>query len=169
MSNNSVTDIRQPFPEDNKEMLRQLWSQEPESIDEFIRYLDRTFEFDYGTICHAIAAAGIAAMKRMDKTSQGGITGFQANAIMWIFVRNWGGYGGPMQLINYEQMLFPQSAEHFAKEITPDCFEWLKTKARDTLTNAESLAPEARAHLISIIEGNVPFGYTVKKVENESS
>ena len=74
-----------------------------------------------------------------------------------------------MQLINYEQMLFPQSAEHFAKEITPDCFEWLKGKARDTLTNAESLDPAVRAHLLSIIEGNVPFGYTIKKEENEST
>lgn len=169
MTTESTTDVRQKFPEEDKEMLRQLWAQEPASVDEFIKYLDKTFEFDYGTICHAIAAAGIAAMKQMDKTSQGDITGFQANAIMWIFIRNWGGYGGPMQLINYEQMLFPQSAEHFAKEITPACFEWLKARARDTLTNAESMAPEVRAHLISILEGNVPFGYTIKKVENEGS
>lgn len=158
-----TTDVRQKFPEEDKKMLRRLWEYEPASVDEFIEYLDQTFEFDYGTICHAIAAVGIAAMKQMNRTSQGGISGFQANAIMWIFIRNWGGYGGPMQLINYEQMLFPQSAEHFTKEITPECFEWLKTKARDTLINAESMAPEVRAHLISILEGNVPFGYTIKK------
>ena len=36
---------------------------------------------DYGTVCHAIALSAVA------RTAQGGITGFQAGAVMWEFIK----------------------------------------------------------------------------------
>ena len=44
---------------------------------------------DYGTVCHAIALSAVATAWAANKTAQGGITGFQAGAVMWEFIKNW--------------------------------------------------------------------------------
>ena len=60
-----------------------------ENLPKFFQKLTEQYGHDYGTICHAMAAGALATMRAMDKTPQGGITGFQAGAIMWEFIKRW--------------------------------------------------------------------------------
>lgn len=61
-------------------------------LAEFVRHLVEDYEHDYGTICHAVAAAGLAAMRCVNTDSdQGGITGFQASCVLWSVIARWTG------------------------------------------------------------------------------
>ena len=79
------------------------------TLPEFVRKLTEDYSHDYGTICHAIAAAALAAAHAVDHSPAGGITGFQSGCIMWEFIQEWQHLRGkPLRLTNYEDMLFPQ-------------------------------------------------------------
>jgi hypothetical protein len=134
-------------------------------LPEFLRHLSEDFEHDYGTICHAIAAAGVAAMRALDRTPEGGITGFQAACIMWEIIVGWRTEyrGKPLKLVNYEKMLFPQYEHAFQKRISPDTWEWLRKQAREKLDEEEGAAPGVLAHWQAIVAGQVPFGYRVSE------
>lgn len=137
------------------------------TLPEFVRHLAHDFEHDYGTICHAVAAAALGAAHAIDHDAeQGGITGFQAGCIMWEFLRHWLEEKGPLRLVRYEHMLYPQYAESFAKTITPDVWEFLQKEAKKLLAEpvrSSFAVPEVRDHWQSIADGRVPFGYVVKE------
>lgn len=151
----------QKIDETDKEIIRQWFTEDVSSVDEFINKLATEYEHDYGTIVHAMAAVAIRAMLKLDETPQGGITGFQAGAIMWKFIRNWMHYEGPMKLMRYENMLYPQYAESFATTIDAATWEYLQDTAKKKLAEDGHVHPNVRAHWISIVEGRVPFGYTL--------
>lgn len=140
-------------------------AQTPETLPEFMRKLASDYEHDYGTICHAVAASAVAAAWAMNKSKYGGITGFQAGAIMWEFICHWQymGEDKPLRLVDYENMLFPQYADKFAKTITPDTWKWLQEEAQKNIDKgAENVHPNVLTHWQSIIDGVVPFGYVVE-------
>lgn len=152
-----------PVTEDNKDVIEGWYDQAKNvgSVDEFIDYLAE-FRHDYGTICHAVAAAGIRAMHTMDRSPAGGITGFQAGAITWELVRHWGGREGPLSMVDFEKMLYPQYADQgsFRMRMSRDTFTWLQEKAEKQLRDNRG-SPEVMAHCKSIVAGTVPFGWTV--------
>jgi len=64
-------------------------------LKKFIKKM-KSYNHDYGTICHAMTAAALAAMWVVDRDPIcGGITGFQAGCIMWEFMRRWNGVEAP--------------------------------------------------------------------------
>lgn len=133
-----------------------------EELPEFLRHLVEDYEHDYGTICHALAAGSLATTHAMNKTEQGGITGFQSGAIMWEFIRHWGiGINGPMQLIRYENMLYPQYWEYFTT-ISESTWKWLQREAKRKLKESPDAHPDIKAHWEKIVNGKVPFGYVIK-------
>lgn len=115
-----------------------------ESLPTFIRHLTEDYQHDYGTICHAVTAAAIAAAYVANKTPQGGITGFQAGAVMWEFMQNWDTSlkDKPLKLIN--------------------TWQWLKNEAQKKLDDGGVLHPDVKKHLESIINGIIPFGFKVE-------
>lgn len=125
--------------------------------------LTKTYRHDYGTICHAVAASALAAAHVMDRDNeQGGITGFQASAVMWEFVGHWLGNRGPMVMRRWEDALYPQNEPRFAHVMSPDVWAWLQAEATQLLAGAKSTAhPNVVAHWQSIVDGTVPFGMTV--------
>jgi hypothetical protein len=134
------------------------------TLEELPTFLDRLQNFythDYGTICHAIAASAIATAWAMNKGPQGGITGFQAGAVMWEFIRHWGNLQGPARMLTYDDMLYPQS-EHKYKTISQDTFDWIQEQAKEHLADANKGSVEVREHWQSIVDGVVPFGYTIE-------
>jgi len=136
------------------------------TLSEFFRHLAHDFVHDYGTICHAVAAAAIAAASAMDRDAeQGGITGFQSGAVMWQFVQNWLQEKGPLELVRYEHMLYPQYEGEFANTITPNAWKFLQEQAAKNLANYDKrlTSVEVVAHWQSIAEGVVPFGYVVSE------
>ena len=141
-----------------------------ETLPAFLTKLLEEFQHDYGTICHAIAASAIASAWAMNKTEQGGITGFQAGGVMWEFIKNWG-YGGepkPLALLDYSNMLYPQYEYHFQRKISGDTWKWLQKKAEDMLSDDGAMMhPNVIKHLQTIVDGVVPFGYEVESEEEE--
>ena len=57
-----------------------------DKLPAFLDHIMNDYNHDYGTICHAITAGGLATMHALDRSDAGGITGFQAGCIMWHIV-----------------------------------------------------------------------------------
>lgn len=131
------------------------------TLPEFVRKLTEDFQHDYGTICHAIAAAAIAAMHAVDHSPEGGITGFQANCIIWEVIEKWGVFNeGPKRMLSYADLLYPQYQEKFST-IKPETWKWVQEKAKEILAEHKEMHPEVQAHMESVAAGNLPFGLKV--------
>lgn len=135
-----------------------------EKLPEFLNHLLNDYEHDYGTICHAIIAGAIATMWAMNNHPQGGITGFQASCIIWGVVRQWSYRHNKcgLKIIDYDKFLYPQYQHYFEKTITPDTWESIQQQARVMLSDKNSMMHhDVKKHLESIVEGVIPFGYTI--------
>lgn len=132
-----------------------------DELPAFVNKLINEYRHDYGTICHAIAAAGIAAMWAVEHSDQGGITGFQAGCITWEILRNWQHIDGPAQIVEYRDMLFPQYDSKF-KQISKETWTYLQEEATKSLASETLMNPRVREHMQSIVNGVVPFGMAVE-------
>lgn len=146
--------------EDGEQKEWYLRARDVESVDAFIVEL-AGYEHDYGTICHAVAAVAIAAAYRMNATDQGGITGFQAGAIMWEFIKHWNHVEGHARLLKFGDMLYPQYGERFASVMGESVWTWLQKKAKENLAEKEG-SGNVHAHWQTIADGFVPFGWVVR-------
>jgi len=146
----------------HKEWYKEAEKMSMDKLFPFINHLLNDYEHDYGTICHALAAGAIATANAMNNSEQGGITGFQAGAVMWKFIEHWLPCNGPMRLVRYEEMLYPQYAEKFEKTISEATWKWLQKEAKKLLESGGNMHPDVKTHMESIVNGKVPFGYTIK-------
>lgn len=150
-----------------KEWYAEARNQTIETLLDFINHMMGDYDHDYGTVCHAIAACAMAAIHVADNHPvNGGITGFQASHTMWQIVRQmmYKDNKTGLRLLNYDDMLYPQYEYKFEKTISRSIFEELQKVARENLESNESAHPKVIAHWQSIVDGNVPFGYTIKEV-----
>lgn len=145
-----------------KEWYEQAKGMTTEALPEFIRHLTEDYDHDYGTICHAITAAALAAARSVDKSPSGGITGFQAGAVMWEFITNWmiEYKEKPLRLVNFENMLYPQYEDRFSKTVPQETRDWLVEKAKEGLQE-KNMHPDVKQHMESIASGALPWGYVV--------
>jgi hypothetical protein len=140
------------------------------TLYKFLSNLCYKYEHDYGTIIHAMAAGAIATATAMNRTPAGGITRFQADGVMWQFIRGWS-YGNNvtgLKLIDYDKMLFPQYRESFEKTISQETFQRLQKRASELMGEREEgkgASIEVLEHWRRIIEGEVPFGYSLTDSE----
>ena len=121
--------------------------------------------YSYESIPEAIAACAVGAAWAADHHPNGGITGFQASWVMWQFIQNWMGKQDScgLKLIDYDDMLYPQYDYKFCdKTIDRSTWEALQKKAAEYLAEDRGVE-EVKAHWRSIVNGVVPFGYTVKE------
>lgn len=125
----------------------------------FIERLMNGYRHDYGTVCHAVAACALAAAHAANRTEGGGITGFQAGAIMWEFIRHWRGLDGPTTLQEWGDALYPQNADRF-NSINRDTLEWLQAEARKRLEEPGA-HPNVQKHWEALAAGGGPFGLKV--------
>lgn len=150
-----------------KEWFANAKKQTLETLPAFMNHVLNDYCHDYGTICHAISACAIAAAWAADGSEQGGITGFQAGFVMWDFIRQWrySSNKSGLKIIDYDNMLYPQYEYKFTnKEIPQSIWESLQKQAEELLREEKPYAHETVIeHWQSIIDGNVPFGYTVKE------
>ena len=167
--------MKKPIIEEDGE--HDIWYKEVEEISyeklpAFIDHLVKDYEHDYGTIVHALAAGAIATIKAMNRTEAGSITGFQAGCVMWQFICKFMYPDNKLglKLLNYDELLYPQYAEKFRREISKSTFEKIQQEARQKLVeladNTENgkphmCHPSVYAHWQSIVKGQVPFGFTL--------
>lgn len=137
-----------------------------EKLPEFLRHLNEDYCHDYGTICHAITASGIAAMWATDH-SCGGITGFQAGCIMWEFIKHWNyEYNKTgLKLIDYDNLLYPQYSDKFEKTIPQWIWDALQKEAKNKLDEVKDglVHPDVKKHWENIVAGKIPFGFTISE------
>lgn len=133
-----------------------------EDLTEFLKYVKENCNCGYGEAPRAMAQASLAVAWYLAK--EFGITGFQAGCVMWDFVRDWNYSSNKsgLRIVDYDNMLYPQYQYEYEKTIRPHVWEALQKEAAKNLEESEYAHPNVRAHWKSIVEGNVPFGYTVK-------
>ena len=148
----------------HKEWMIEAREQTLETLPDFITKLTTQYDHDYGTICHAIAAAAVGAAWAVEKSPQGGITGFQAGAITWEIIRGWNGSmlgDCGAKIVKYENMLYPQYEQDFDKKISSGVWKNIKKQASENLA-LKGGNENVLAHWKSIADGVVPFGYEVE-------
>ena len=128
------------FIEVKKQWMAEARQQKIDTLPDFIKKLVENYKHDYGTIVHAMTAGLIGVAEAIDKSEQGGITGFQAGCLMWGFVREWSFRDNKtgLQLIDFDQMLWPQYSYKFAKTISRETWEKLKDEAGKRLIEADA-------------------------------
>lgn len=158
----------QPITEEQKiheEWYNKAKSQTPDTIGSFIKKLTSEYHHDYGTICHAAAASAIGAVWAVDKSSQGGITGFQAGVIMWEFLKHWSYDSNKcgLKIVDYDDLLFPQYEFKFNKTLTINHWKALQQEAQKNIDNnsGDFVSPNVIEHWKSIVNGEVPFGFII--------
>lgn len=141
-----------------------------EQLSKFVTSLIEDYEHDYGTIVHAIKAAMTAAYKVVNRSPQGGITGFQAGCIGWMLIDQFHGRSViGKRIMNYDHFLYPQYEEQFKPVLSKEVWEKLQATAKENLESKDVQASEkVREHWQSIVNGVVPFGYSVE-VEQEDN
>lgn len=161
---------RDPKPITEEMHLEKEWFKDAREVtfSNLRAFMDRimnSYEHDYGTVCHAIAACALAATWAANRMpgARGGITGFQSGFVMWDFVQQWQSIDGPMRLMKYEDMLYPQYEDQFARTITKHTMKWLVEQAKKKLDEKDPhMHPDVTMHLTNIAEGRPPFGFIVK-------
>lgn len=139
----------------------------PEKLGEFVKALLERYEHDYGTIIHAIEAAMIAAFNAINKSPEGGITGFQASFLGWAMARKFlslGKMGNRMW--NYEHLLYPQFEKDFTS-IPQKIWDAIQKKAQENIENKVDAAPRVIAHWQTVARGVIPFGLKIDSEDND--
>lgn len=135
-----------------------------EDLTEFLKYVEENCNYDYGGAPRAMAQACLAVGWYL--AGKFGITGFQANFVMWDFIRDWSFRRNQtsLKIVDYDNMLYPQNQDKFEKTITPSIWEAIQKAAKERLEEDREypVHPDVQAHWESIVAGNVPFGYVVK-------
>lgn len=134
-----------------------------EELPDFYARIIHGYNHDYGTACHAVAACALAAAWAACGDDDIGLSGFQAGFVMWDFIKNWTKSGNEcgLQLIDYDDMLYPQYEYKFKKIISSDIWQSLQQKAKENLEKSPDAHPAVVNHWNSIANGVVPFGYSV--------
>ena len=152
------------------EKIKEYWFKTARSIKsvsdlkDFYSSLFNDYVHDYGTMVHAIGAFAVAAASLGADTM--GITGFQAGFVMWDFIQNWTYTHNKtgLKIVDYDNMLYPQYDYKFDKTISPETWSALQKEAAEKLAAAGDYAhPDVVEHWRSIANGEVPFGYKVRR------
>lgn len=133
-----------------------------DQLTEFINHVISDYDHDYGTVCHAIGAAAVAAAWYGANVQ--GITGFQASFVMWDFIKYWIKKHNEcgLKLVDYDDFLYPQYQYKFDKTISKDVWMRIQKTAKNNLESNEVACPEVRNHWMNIACGIVPFGYKLE-------
>lgn len=110
-----------------------------DTLPAFLTELTENYEHDYGTICHAMAIAAIAAANAVNHSPQGGITGFQAGCVMWEFIRGWNHSHNKtgLCLVDYDNFLYPQYAQDHQKTLSKEVWASIQQEARAKILKAD--------------------------------
>ena len=143
-----------------------------DKLPEFLNRIMNDYSHDYGTICHAIAAGAIATTWAMDHSEQGGITGFQAGAVMWQFIRNWNYSHNKtgLKIIDFDKFLYPQYGDYFQKTISPETWAAIQKEAAAKTKEAdeahEKYLKDLAQYEIDIVEFALKYPDYIERPEH---
>lgn len=152
--------------------LREEWfakaaEQTLETLPEFINNLMLNYIHDYGTIVHAMMAAMMGTFRACDESPNGGLTGMQVAFLVSGLIRKLGLPNNQcgFRVLDYDGMLYPQYADKFQK-IEQRTWDRLQAEAKKLLEEEDGAHEVVRQHWQSIVDGVVPFGYSVVKEDD---
>ena len=127
----------------------------------FLKDVETNYGNGYGHAPRAIAQASLAVAWYLAKVY--GITRFQADFVMWDFIRDWSFRSDKcgLKIVDYNNMLYPQYNYKFQKTIPSSTWDAIQNEAKKNLEERDGAHPNVRAHWESIVAGKIPFGYTV--------
>lgn len=127
-------------------------------------FLDKmqVYKHSYDSVVYATVACAYAAASAFDRSDAGGISGFQAGFVALTFVQQFLSIDGPLRVVTFKDMLYPHYADKFAPTIPRDAFTWMQEQAKRNMEEYPNMADSVRAHQQSIIDGQAPFGFTIK-------
>ena len=127
------------------------------SLDKFLRELNDNYRHDYGTTCHAIAAAAIAAAYAM--AHEMGPTGFQFSCAEMEFLarsrfpHNKLGFS----VCDWDDVLYPQYANRFTGlDISGDTAERIKAEAKRRIDEGGAIHPTVKEWWSRLAAGDFP-------------
>jgi len=134
-----------------------------ETLPEYFAWLLDSGDVDYEDLAHMIGAAALAGAQAVDGSKHGGVSAAQGSRAMWCFVHAWLRSSNFLRMIDFGSMLFPQNHYLFDPTMPPEVWHWLQDQAAAHLADDFGIPPAERvaAHWRSIVDGRVPFGYTV--------
>ena len=154
----SITEKDQLHLEWYKQSRKEMTNEEIEKFNEEIL---NGYHHDYGTICHAVAASTLAHLNNC--LYRQGMTGAQASFATWGIINQIFNIKVGGKLVSYDKMLYPQYEDDFSEKIiSKHIFESLQEKAKEKLSESDSIHPRVKAHMESIVDGKIPFGYIIK-------
>ena len=146
--------------EDNKDVIDEWWAfaEGCASIDDaaaFAKRLSDDYCHDYGTVCHAIAAAGVAMANAVSRPQ--GITWFQGSAVGWMLHSHWMRWGDePRRMLDLSNLLYPQYDDQWTR-VSPSTQEWLVEKAKRLLAeNHHPMSSVVRERWELVASGQLP-------------
>ena len=133
----------------------------PAHLAQFVTKLINGYAHDYGTQCHAVAAAALAAAQCAKNGA--GLSGFQAGAVQWEVIKHFGVTELPAKILSYHDLLYPSGEESYTT-LSGYGWEWLQAEAKKSLAeNVETeISPQVWAHWKGVADGKVPFGMGVR-------
>lgn len=116
-----------------------------ECTEVFIELLERTFD-------------------TLDRQPQGGVTGFQANWIVRMFLLRmlYSNNRCGVCILDLDDMLYPQNREMFTT-ISSKTWATLQEMALEKYRTHPGAHPDVMAHWRAIVDGRVPFGMVVRE------
>lgn len=166
--NGRIEDKKNELLKDEFEAREELAKKRSEikSFDDLVAFLKdvkENYNYDYGVAPRSIAQAVLAVGWYLSR--EFGITGFQASFVMWDFIKDWqfSNNKTSLKILDYDNLLYPQYGHKFDKTISTRTWESVQKAAKENLESVEYAHPDVIAHWKSIVEGKVPFGFTVKE------
>ncbi len=136
-----------------------------QELVELIEEVKNDFNNGYGTAARSVGTVSACVANYL--SSEMGLTGFQASCAMWDFIMAfmYSDNKCGMKMVNYDDMLYPQYEYKFCKNtISKSTWEALQKQAKENLEKDTYFASlRVIEHWQSIVDGKVPFGYTVKE------
>ncbi len=140
------------------------WYEEVKTINtkrklkKFVKKIICGYEHDYGTYIHAVAVC----TKAFIRLYGGGMSGLQANFLMWLLIRKTFGVNDEfgLQLVRYESVLYPQLLESFKTEIDSETHDKIIAKAKELIAqddkDEKKAVKEVRKHWEKLATGWLP-------------
>ena len=140
MEPKELTEGSDEFNDLRKEWIATAKKAKIDQLPDVINSMLDGHEHDYGTICHVTAIAALAGANAVNNSEQVGISGYQAGAVMWEFIREFLYTSNKigLKITDYDNLLFPQYADNFDKTITANAWSALQKAAAEKMIESEA-------------------------------
>lgn len=131
-----------------------------EQLNELLKeIIERSHSYD--SIVNGCFAGMVGAFNVINRSENGGITGFQAGYLGWAAIEKFMSIEAPARILDFNKLLYLQHEDDFAKTISKEAWLNIQGKAEKNIKDHTNAHPDVIAHWQSIVAGKVPFDYIV--------